>query len=179
MKALLLLLIASVTMAGVVVTDTPGLYELRDSTGVVKDSAGKVLRYASYDLCKAGAVEIFGQRSIQSATFTCVHSGTAIAITANCDGVPPPAPVVDAEGFTDVGTLEGHLCPGSDERWELSVTRPVAAPFPKCWEVKPVVEFACDAVPPFLMDLDNDDPGLPWPIESAPPGEPGTPVDFE
>jgi hypothetical protein len=48
--------------------------------------------------------------------------------------------------FTDQGTGEGHLCPGSDTRYYFTSTRIVSSAFPKCW--KTVTETVSDCADP-------------------------------
>lgn len=63
---------------------------------------------------------------------------------------PEPGYVLDEKGatitYTDVGVLEGHLCPGSDVDWYFTQTLPVMKPYPTCWAIEPVKISKCPEI---------------------------------
>lgn len=65
---------------------------------------------------------------------------------------PEPGYVLDEKGatitYTDLGTVEGHLCPGSDVNWWFTETMPVKHAYPDCWVVEPVKTSSCPGEKP-------------------------------
>jgi hypothetical protein len=117
------LLIATMATAAIVVTETPGIHELRDA------ESHAISKHPTHEACVAAAGTIGVGR------YRCVNV-TIVDVAGACDP-NPPAPIVDAEGFTEVGTLEGQLCPDG-VRYSFTQTQPVLDPYPACWVQKPV-----------------------------------------
>lgn len=170
-------LASALTLAATTVTEQPGQYELRDNTNtVVRETVNGrevPLRRTTYDECKQAAQAEFEQRRIETDTFKCVHSGSALVFTASC-GPRPPAPEFIPE------LLEPTYCPAPNEfKYQILETEQVWSDIPDCkWTVTKKIVASCDPVP---IAYDYDDPADP-PLEqmaSYPIAEPGSPVDFE
>jgi hypothetical protein len=142
--ALAAILITSTAIAGVIVTERAGVHELRRRGGT--ELLGTFPTHAA---CVA-AVPVPTTSGLQE--FTC-KAVTHVDVVGTCTDVPPPPPVVDAEGFTDVGSLRGDLCPGSTTRYRLLVTKMVRddATFPTCWALREVEEFGCSDPPELTL----------------------------
>lgn len=133
--AWVLLACTSLAMAAVHVTERPLLHELRNAASV------PINKYATHEQCVAAA-------AISPGEYRCVHV-TLVSVVGVCD-VPPPAPgpVVDADGFTVLGDLEGHLCPGSDSQFYFTETQPTPPEYPTCGRLVPVVVMDCPSTSP-------------------------------
>lgn len=147
MKALIVLTL--------VVTAQPTTYELRDSASHPVNT----VKYATLKDCTDAA-------PIPAIKYRCIQTPVVFDKVGNCDDVLPPVPStdtivetrtdldVDADGkrtgkettisytFTDTGGYVGHLCPDGLSFY-FTRTQPVKAPYPVCWEVKPVQETVC------------------------------------
>lgn len=146
-------------LGAVLVTEQPGLHELRDA------QSHPIAKYGSHAECVAAA-EAKG-----IGRYRCV-STTIVDVTGSCEGVAPPAPatvtVIDpkpavyadpannvdepgrrtlADGsveytFTDVGDYEGHQCPDGTSYYFTQV-QPVHDDYPACWKPAPVEVTGC------------------------------------
>lgn len=145
--ALAAILITSTAIAGVIVTERQGSHELRRRG--VSDLIGT---YPTHAACLDAIRALPGPSDAQPEEYTC-KAVTGVVRQGTCSDVPPPPPVVDAEGFTDVGSLRGDLCPGSTTRYRLLVTKMIRddATFPTCWALREVEEFGCSDPPELTL----------------------------
>lgn len=127
-----LALIATAALAGTVITNRTETWSLRDGEGHPINLGG----FKTYAACEEAALKL-------PARYRCIGT-VAIEVAGVCDDVPAPAPIVNAEGFTDVGDLEGHICPDGLSYY-FTQTQPVRdnALYPKCWEARPVKITEC------------------------------------
>jgi hypothetical protein len=176
--------LGSLALAGVVVTEAPGLHELRERDGTI------LQKYDTRDACLMAARLAFETRQVPTVQFRCVQA-VLVTVVGDCADVPKPAAVTDvvfdaaavryafaeepqpgveirpdgvAYTFTQVGGLEPRLCPGSDTRY-FSATRELvrqdSSKFPHCWAEQLVPEpGACaplpDPEPAYVMPVPPD-----------------------
>jgi hypothetical protein len=178
----LLLAGASVASAALVVTEQPSSYELRDAASHPISNG-----YKTSAECFAAAPGPGRYRCVL------VVIGDVVG---QCDAVPPPPPVVNADGFIERGDYAPHECP--DNHYSFTQTQPVRDPFPSCaWVDKPVPVTDCEGrqIAPLLeghgSTAQTDETPGPWiegvdyPMGAACPAEalggcypsPNTPKD--
>lgn len=140
----LLSIFASTAHAGEIVTSLPTSYELRDAASHPVNT----VKYATLKECTDAA-------PVPSVKYRCVET-TVFDKIGFCDDVPPPPPVVDAQGFTVVGDYAPHECP--DNHYSFTQVQPVRDPYPSCaWAEKPVPVIDCNGlkIHPLLEDANS------------------------
>lgn len=120
------LVFAGAAFARVVLTHGPNTYELRTRSGTTVSRG-----HPTIEACEAAITE--------AGEYRCAPTGIITAVLV-CDDLPPPPPVVDAEGFTVLGDVEGHACPeGAPNAYRFTQVQPVRQPYPSCaWVEQPV-----------------------------------------
>jgi hypothetical protein len=153
--ALLLIVLPTFAFAGIVLTRTPGTWQLKTRSGTTV-SSGHLTR----DACEASITQPGEYRE-------CTPTGTITAVGV-CDPSPQPPPVV-VDGFT----LRGDYAPVTEgcpaEHMAFTQTQAVRDPYPSCaWVERPVRVTDCDGkqVAPIIGEAGEDtaqviEPG-PW-----------------